>query len=188
MWHVLLVCQSSQGIENQGLVSTHFTALQIYSVFSVIFFSKATLKGEFSANPTTWLVGPFIALLTDSFITDQAAVIQPLLDRFSITKDNLGYFVLDSAPNNDTILKELGQSMGFNPKEKRLRCMGHIFNLITKFYLYGQDTSTFDDTFKEAGSEKRRQLWRQRDKLGKLHNLVAHVMALGKRSDIFTTL
>jgi hypothetical protein len=134
------------------------------------------------------LVGLSNALLADSSIIDQAAVIQPLLDRFGITKDNLGYFVLDNALNNDTTLKELGQSMGFDLKEKRLRCMGHIFNLIAESYLYGQDASTFDDTFKEAGPEKRRQLWRQRGELGKLHNLVAHVMASGKRSDIFTAL
>ena len=39
---------------------------------------------------------------------------------------NLGWFVLDNASNNDTTLRELAKTMGFNVEEKRLRCMGHI--------------------------------------------------------------
>jgi hypothetical protein len=67
-----------------------------------------------------------------------------LLQRFGITGTNLGYFVLDNTLNNDTTLVELAKTMGFDPKVKRLRYMGHILNLITKAYLYGQDTSDFE--------------------------------------------
>ena len=78
--------------------------------------------------------------------------------------------------------------MGFNPKEKRLRYIGHVLNLITKVYLFSQDSTTFDDEFKVAGAPERRQLWRRRGELSKLHNLVAHVMASGKRTDLFQKL
>ena len=78
--------------------------------------------------------------------------------------------------------------MGFNPKEKRLRCIGHVLNLIAKAYLFGQDSITFDDEFKVAGAPERRQLQRRRGELSKLHNLVAHVMASGKRIDLFQKL
>jgi hypothetical protein len=111
-----------------------------------------------------------------------------LLTRFGINSDNLGYFVLDNAPNNDIILIKLAKSIKFDPKQKRLRYMGHVINLIAKAYLFGQDASTFEEIYKQAGPEERRQLWRNRGKLGKLHNLVAHVMASGKRSDIFDKL
>jgi hypothetical protein len=37
-------------------------------------------------------------------LLDQAAVILPLLTRFGITLDNLGYFVLDNALKNDITL------------------------------------------------------------------------------------
>jgi len=77
--------------------------------------------------------------------TDQAAVILPLLTRFGITSSNLGYFVFDNAPNNDTTLIELVKTLGFDPKAKRLRCIGHIFNLIAERYLYGQDVSKFEE-------------------------------------------
>lgn len=115
-------------------------------------------------------------------------MILPLLQRFGINKDNLGYFVLDNAPNNDTTLQELGKQIGFDPIQKRLRCMGHILNLIAEAYLFGQDESSWKENFNKAGIKERRELWRQRGELGKLHNLVAHVMGSGKRTDVFTKL
>ena len=96
--------------------------------------------------------------------------------------------MLDNAPNNDTTLVELAKTIGFDPKVKRLRCMGHILNLIAEAYLYGQDASDFEKQFKEQGLSGHRKMWRDRGELGKLHNLVAHVMASGKRSELFTAL
>jgi hypothetical protein len=78
--------------------------------------------------------------------------------------------------------------MGFNAKEKRLRYIGHVLNLITKAYLYSQDVTDFEKKFKESGPTTRRKMWRDRGPLGKLYNLVAHVMALGKRTDLFLAL
>ncbi len=112
----------------------------------------------------------------------------PLLQRFGINNDNLGYFVLDNAKNNDTTLRELAKEMGFDPILKRLRCMGHIINLIAESYIFGQDASSWEDNFKKAGPGERRKLWRQRGELGKLHNLVMHVIASGKRTHIFEEL
>jgi len=40
------------------------------------------------------------------------------------------------------MLKELAKTMGFDPILKWLRYIGHIINLITKSYIFGQDTST----------------------------------------------
>jgi hypothetical protein len=66
--------------------------------------------------------------------------------------------------------------------------MGYILNLIAEEYLFGQDCLTFEDEYKKAGVLERRVLWRQRGELGKLHNLVAHVMASGKRIALFIAL
>jgi hypothetical protein len=78
--------------------------------------------------------------------------------------------------------------MGFDPKAKRLHYIGHVLNLITEIYLYGQDTSDFEDQFKEQGLKGRRKIWKDRGELGKLHNLVAHIMVSGKRSELFISL
>ena len=119
---------------------------------------------------------------------DQAAVILLLLTRFGITSSNLGYFVLDNAPNNDTTLIELVKTLGFDPKAKRLRYIGHIFNLIAERYLYGQDVSKFEEQYSKAGAPERRKLWRERNEVGKLYNLIAHVIASGKRTELFEAL
>jgi hypothetical protein len=82
----------------------------------------------------------------------------------------------------------LSKTIGFEVKERRLRCIGHIFNLIAKQYLFGQDAKSYNEEYKKAGAPERRQLWRRRGELGKLHNLVAHVMASGKRTQLFLKL
>jgi hypothetical protein len=57
--------------------------------------------------------------------------------------DNLGYFMMDNATNNDRSLEELNKRIqenrgfGFDPIERRLRCFGHIMNLAVKDLLYG---------------------------------------------------
>ena len=66
--------------------------------------------------------------------------------------------------------------------------MGHIFNLIAERYLYRQDVTKFEEQYSKAGAPERRKLWRERNEVGKLHNLVAHVMASGKRTELFEAL
>ena len=56
--------------------------------------------------------------------------------------DKLGYFMMDNVSNNNTALTELNLliqndgGIGFDPVEKRLRCFGHIMNLVVKDLLY----------------------------------------------------
>jgi hypothetical protein len=66
--------------------------------------------------------------------------------------------------------------------------MGPIINLIAESYIFGQDASTWEETFNKAGPGERRKLWRQRGELGKIHNLVVHVVGSGKRTDLFEAL
>ena len=96
--------------------------------------------------------------------------------------------MLDNATNNDTTLDELAKHLDFDPEQRRLRCMGHIINLIAESYIFGQDASTWEKNFTKSGPGERRKLWRQRGELGKLHNLVVHVTASGKRTELFQKL
>ena len=54
------------------------------------------------------------------------------LIHFSIKNNNLSYFVLNNATNNDITLIELTKSINFDPLEQRLRYIGHILNLIAE--------------------------------------------------------
>ena len=78
--------------------------------------------------------------------------------------------------------------MGFDPILKWLRCIGHIINLITKSYIFGQDTSTQENNFKKVGPRERQKLQRQQGELRKLYNLVVHVVVSSKCTDLFKKL
>lgn len=70
---------------------------------------------------------------------EQARVLAGVLNDYKIDVDKLGWFVLDSASNNDTTLFELFKSILLDlQKKKQLRCAGHIINLIAIVFLYSQ--------------------------------------------------
>jgi hypothetical protein len=58
--------------------------------------------------------------------------------------------MLNNALNNNTTLRSLAETISFNAKEKILRYIGHVLNLIAKAYLYSQDVTDFKK-FKELG-------------------------------------
>ena len=94
-----------------------------------------------------------IFCFTNFLLIAQASVLLLALMHFSIKNDNLGYFILNNATNNDTTLIELAKSIDFDPLKRRLRCMGHILNLIAKQYLFGQDVASFKKDFKAVGAQ-----------------------------------
>lgn len=65
--------------------------------------------------------------------------------------DNIGFFVLDSASNNDTAIKYLEKldDLRINALEQRLRCSGHIIQLVAKAMLFGSDIEVFEAVIKE---------------------------------------
>jgi hypothetical protein len=65
------------------------------------------------------------------------------------------YFVLNNTPNNNTTLKELGKIIGFKLKDKQLRYIGHIINLIIEVYLFRQDYMLFKEDYKKVGAPTR---------------------------------
>ena len=62
-----------------------------------------------------------------------------VIQEFGI-EDKLGYFVMDNASNNDTLLLYLSESIpAINCEVQRLRCLGHVINLVAKAILLGVD-------------------------------------------------
>ena len=47
---------------------------------------------------------------------------------------NLGAFMMDNAKDNDTALKELATRFDIDIKFSRLRCLGHVINLVVKAF------------------------------------------------------
>jgi hypothetical protein len=83
----------------------------------------------------------------------------------------LGYFTLDNASNNDSSMEWIGQEFEFEWKQRRVRCIGHIINLVVRALLFGKDDKLeqqFYDGDHTAVSEH--EEWRKRGPVGKLHN------------------
>jgi hypothetical protein len=108
-----------------------------------------------------------------------AEEVASVLADFGIDASRLGYFVLDIARNNDTADAALADEFDFDPGHRRLRCLGHILNLVVKQLIFGatanametEDDADFD--FDTASDELKK--WRKRGPVGRLHNFVGAI-------------
>lgn len=79
-----------------------------------------------------------------------------VLQDYGINGNNLGWFVLDNASNNDTALAELAKSLSFDISKKRLRCVGHMINLAADAFLTGGDPADLDKKIRKKSNQKQR--------------------------------
>ncbi|EAQ84561.1 hypothetical protein CHGG_08575 [Chaetomium globosum CBS 148.51] len=103
-----------------------------------------------------------------------ALTIQDILKAWGIGKQ-VGVCVADNAGNNDTCLKALYRSLDptitdRDIKARRMRCFGHVLNLVVQAFLFGQDATCFE---------------RAKGPVGKLHNIVKFIRASPQRSEAF---
>jgi hypothetical protein len=104
-------------------------------------------------------------------------------------ESKIGHFVLDNASNNDTCLEQVASELGFDCQERRLRCMGHVINLVVKNLLFGKDPEAFEVELEQPRDEiAMLELWRKKGPIGRLHNIVVHVRQSGQRSKLFKRL
>ena len=69
-----------------------------------------------------------------------------ILKDYQISGNQIAYFVADNATNNDIALKYLLERITLNLVTLRLRCTGHIYNLVCTTILFGVDSVTIDDS------------------------------------------
>ena len=121
---------------------------------------------------------------------NQAKAILPVIDEYAL-KEKLGYFMTDSASSNDTCVAEIIDLIrpDLDPGERRLRCMGHIINLIAKAFIFGNKSETFEADIAVAENtndlEAAMKLWRKQGAIGKLHNLIRFIRASSQREAMF---
>jgi hypothetical protein len=127
-----------------------------------------------------------------------------VINDFSLS-DKIAYFTADNAINNDkalSILSGFCPQMNIDPVKHRLRCTGHIYNLVCKAILYGVDGDCIDDTSEAAsqsmttvtafeatmhnGTDEAKLIaWRKKGPIGKLHNTVIHIKDNAARRNLF---
>jgi hypothetical protein len=112
-----------------------------------------------------------------------ADTVLPVIKLFEI-EGRLGAFQMDNATNNDSALKALTSSIpSIDVRESRLRCFGHIVNLIVKAILYGD--SQLQKELDDCGDREAFKVWREQGAIGKLHNIVTYIGGSDKRRKAF---
>jgi hypothetical protein len=90
--------------------------------------------------------------------------------------DKLGFFVLDNASSNDTCVAELAKQYNFDPEERRLRCVGHILNLVAQELLYGNNYDKFrGEVANVKDLAEQAALWRAQGPIGMIAQIVRWV-------------
>jgi hypothetical protein len=109
-------------------------------------------------------------------------------------QDRIGAVVSDNASNNDTCLRHLFQRLSPEYSEsdvthRRLRCYGHILNLVGKAILHGVDQDAFEQESQglvDSGRlEEDLALWRKKGPVGKLRNIVRYIRSSPQRCERF---
>lgn len=118
-----------------------------------------------------------------------AAVVDEVLQDFSITPDKLGCFKLDNATNNDTCITALGKIFKWSKSEiytRRLRCFGHIINLVAQGFLFGSESEVFAYTLDQIQKQIdtgtiTTPIRKLRRPIGKLHYVVVYICKTPQR-------
>jgi len=106
----------------------------------------------------------------------------------------VGMFNVDNASNNDTALVDVARRLrdaghtSFDPIQTRLRCFGHVLNLVVKAILWGKDVEAFELNHRAAEAELGPiRDWQHKGPLKKLHNCLTYILKTPQRRDAFAT-
>ena len=133
---------------------------------------------------------------------NQFEVLCPILQEFNIL-NKVGAIIGDNSSTNDTLCQNLQVFLNWeansdwNAKENRIRCIGHILNLIAQAFLFKKDDpESIDSELQPLDKENldsqldqasRTSSFRKLGILGKLHNIVVHIRSSPARTKQFRT-
>jgi len=116
---------------------------------------------------------------------DLAPLLKAIIDDYQL-HGKLGAFQMDNASNNDTCLEALALELPeLNVADSRLRCLGHVINLVVKALLFGNYNSALQKELKDASDRDQFTIWRKTGSIGKLHNLVRYIARSEQRISTF---
>jgi hypothetical protein len=136
---------------------------------------------------------------------NQWETLRPVLEDYGIM-ENIGILIGDNSTINDTLCRTMAthlsieNQINWNQTFQRLRCMGHILNLIIKAFLFTNDSEeqlmeSYDreDELGEELDDKRQKeransIRAKMGVMGKIHNLVVHIRASPNRTNEFKAL
>jgi len=73
-------------------------------------------------------------------------------------------------------MQEMAEELGFSAAHRRLRCVGHIFNLTARAILFGTNAADLRRVMDQAAEEIGEvSIFRNEGSIGKLHNIVKYI-------------
>ncbi len=135
---------------------------------------------------------------------EQWKLLQPVLEDYGIWH-KIGYVTGDNHGVNDVLCRALSEFMStkgitWQAKHHRIRCHGHIINLIVQAFLFMDskeavqaackqieelDGASYDMDMIEAWKKSKGLGWRQMGPLGKVHNIAVHIRGDDYRYNLF---
>lgn len=124
---------------------------------------------------------------------NMAAILLAIIREYDL-QSKIGFFMADNAESNDTaihaVLKVLYPQLTKRQRNRhRLRCFGHIVNLIAQAFIIGKDSEKIcreiDVASREMDFKKVHELWKRRGAIGKLHNIVRYIRFSPQRRNFF---
>jgi hypothetical protein len=130
--------------------------------------------------------------------SDQWEVLLPVLQEYGI-EGKIGALVGDNSGTNDTLCRAMAgwlateKKINWTHTHLRLRCMGHILNLVVQAFLFTTSEDEKEmESYDQAGLEEedegekfsRERATKFRTKMGvmgKVHNIVVHIRASPQR-------
>jgi hypothetical protein len=106
----------------------------------------------------------------------------------------IGVSICDNAASNDVCLRNFYTNLDASitradAEARRMRCFGHILNLVAQAFLYGDDAASFELQSEAYGMlervEEDLEHWRAKGPVGKLHNIVKFIRASPQRTEAF---
>jgi hypothetical protein len=111
---------------------------------------------------------------------DLAPALSRVIDHYEIGH-KLSAFQMDNADNNDTCLRALAENYPIDEAEQRMRCFGHVVNLVVKALLFGEGLTKHQKELDGASDYEKLKIWRKKGAIGRLHNLVVYISRSGQR-------
>lgn len=118
---------------------------------------------------------------------NMATYVKEVIDRYEIGA-RLGYFMLDNAESNDTCLEALARWFPMDVSRRRLRCVGHIINLVVRAVIFGSNVSKFEADLRGAADEFSFEIWAKKGAIGKLHNIATYIRRTDQRRQALRSL
>jgi hypothetical protein len=111
---------------------------------------------------------------------NMATYIKEVINQYELGS-KLGYFMLDNAESNDTCLETLASWFPMDVSSRRLRCIGHIINLVVRAVIFGSNVSKFEAELRGATDEFSFDIWAKKGSIGRLHNLATYIRRTDQR-------